>query len=95
MPEEITFLASLPPIQSAVTFAGGKGDGARVKLDLPASEADAALLLAHHGRGRLLELTVRFVDAPGAQTPDDEAQPKTKRAPARRDLRRSANGRDK
>lgn len=71
-PEKISFQASLPPIQSAVTFAGGKGDGARIKLDLPASEADAALLLAHHGRGCLLEVTVSFVDATEVEPDGDD-----------------------
>lgn len=54
----ITFLASLPPIQSAITL-DGNGDGARIKFDLPASDVGAALLLQHHGAGRVLRVTVQ------------------------------------
>jgi hypothetical protein len=93
MADEIKFYASLPPIQSAVTFAGSRGDGARIKLDLPASEAEAALLLAHHGRGCLLEVSVKFLPAE-TQVLNDETERKPKKAPARRDLRRAGNGRD-
>ena len=35
--EKITFVASLPPIQSAINI-DGQGNGARIKLDIPASE---------------------------------------------------------
>ena len=35
--EKITFIASLPPIQSAINI-DGQGNGARIKLDIPASE---------------------------------------------------------
>ena len=55
--ETITFLASLPPIQSAITL-DGNGDGARIKLDLPASDARAALLLQFHGVGKVLKVTI-------------------------------------
>jgi hypothetical protein len=83
--EEITFLASLPPIASAILVGQ---DGMKVKLDIPESEmAQAVHLLTM--RGKVLEVTVRLDDA------HDEAHEKAKRAPARRDLRRSANGRDK
>jgi len=34
---KIEFIASLPPIQSAINI-DGQGDGARIKLDIPASE---------------------------------------------------------
>lgn len=41
----ITFLASIPPLQSAVTISGDRG-GMRVKLDIPESEmANAVRLL--------------------------------------------------
>jgi hypothetical protein len=56
-PTTITFMASLPPIQSAITL-DGNGDGARIKLDLPATDAGAALLLQHHGAGRVLRVTI-------------------------------------
>jgi len=41
---EITFTASLPPIQSAINL-DGNGDGARIKLDIPRSEIEAILKL--------------------------------------------------
>ena len=34
---KIQFVASLPPIQSAINI-DGQGNGARIKLDIPASE---------------------------------------------------------
>ncbi len=40
----ISFLASLPPIQSAISVSG-QGDGARVKIDIPQSELEAILKL--------------------------------------------------
>lgn len=40
----IEFIASLPPIQSAINI-DGLGDGARVKLDIPASEMQKVIEL--------------------------------------------------
>jgi hypothetical protein len=54
-------MASLPPIQSAITL-DGLGDGARIKLDLPATDAGAALLLQHHGAGAVLKVTIEVVE---------------------------------
>ncbi len=42
--EKITFIASLPPIQSAILL-DGQGDGARIKLDIPRSDIKAILKL--------------------------------------------------
>lgn len=81
-PAEITFLASLPALQSAITFSGGRGDGARLKLDLPASEQDAALLLAYHARAKLLRVTISILS-------DEETQQEPEGKTARLDLRRS------
>ncbi len=39
-----SFVASLPPIQSAINVSG-HGDGARVKMDIPQSEMAAVLNL--------------------------------------------------
>jgi hypothetical protein len=41
---KITFIASLPPIQSAINL-DGNGDGARIKLDIPRSDIQAVLQL--------------------------------------------------
>lgn len=40
----ITFVASLPPIQSAILL-DGQGDGARIKLDISREYMDAILEL--------------------------------------------------
>lgn len=42
--EKIQFIASLPPIQSAIQVSG-LGDGARIKLDVPQSEMGGILKL--------------------------------------------------
>lgn len=42
--EKIEFIASLPPIQSAINI-DGQGNGARIKLDIPASEMLAVVQL--------------------------------------------------
>ena len=52
----ITFLASIPPLQSAIQVHGG-GDGMRVKLEIPESEmANAVELLTM--RGVVLKVSV-------------------------------------
>jgi hypothetical protein len=58
----VTFLASLPPIQSAVKVSGN-GDGMRVQLDIPESEmANAVEFLAM--RGVVLRVTVEIAEEP-------------------------------
>jgi hypothetical protein len=57
VPERFTFHAILPGIQSAISISG-TGDGARLKLDIPASDAVVALLLAKWGSNRVLRVTV-------------------------------------
>jgi hypothetical protein len=60
MGEKIEFYASLPPIQSAIQL-DGRGDGGRIKLDVPASDAGALLLLQHYGADRPLKVTIEVV----------------------------------
>lgn len=60
--ERLVFLASLPPIQSAISF-DGLGEGARIKLDVPATDAEAVLLLAHLGAKKLLKVTIDVIEA--------------------------------
>jgi len=57
--ESIAFRASLPPIQSAISL-DGLGDGGRVKLDVPALDVGALLLLQHLGAGRQLRVTIEI-----------------------------------
>ena len=56
---EIKFVASLPPIQSAISL-DGNGDGARIKLDIPRSDIQSVLELQKHA-GQLLRVSV-FVE---------------------------------
>jgi len=55
----ITFSASLPPLQSAITL-DGYGDGARVKMDIPRTDVDAAKRLQKWAQ---MELQRRWVMA--------------------------------
>lgn len=59
MSEPVTFLASFPPIQSAIKITGA-GDGARIQLDIPETElpAIARLLLL---REQVLMVTIEPV----------------------------------
>lgn len=60
--ETITFLASLPPVASAISFDGGDGS-ARIKLDIPATDADAVLLLKYNGIRKLLKVTIEVIES--------------------------------
>jgi hypothetical protein len=53
----ITFAASLPPLQSAISL-DGNGDGARVKLDIPREDRLAAFYLQDWAEIEL-EVTVK------------------------------------
>jgi hypothetical protein len=53
--EAVTFLASIAPLQSAITIASD--GGARVKIDIPEDEMAAVMLLTMM-RGRVLKITV-------------------------------------
>jgi hypothetical protein len=44
MMKKIEFIASLPPIQSAINI-DGQGNGARIKLDIPATELNRVIEL--------------------------------------------------
>ena len=61
MDNRITFMASLPDIQSAINISG-TGSGARIKLDVPETDIpNVALLMLL--RGKLLKVTIE--DAEG------------------------------
>jgi len=57
MGDPITFLASIPPLQSAIQVHGG-GDGMRIKLEIPETEMGNAVELLTM-RGVVLRVTVR------------------------------------
>jgi len=61
----LTFIASLPPLMSAVSFDGG-GDGARIKLDVDRSGVEAVHRLVSEYGGRTFRIVVVDDDAPGA-----------------------------
>lgn len=56
----IEFIASLPPIQSAISI-DGQGDGARIKLEIPASEMKAVVELQKL-TGRSFRVRIEAVD---------------------------------
>jgi hypothetical protein len=55
--DRITFLASIAPLQSAITIASD--GGARVKIDIPEDEMPAIVRLLLM-RGRVLRITVEI-----------------------------------
>lgn len=63
----ITFLASIAPLQSAITIASD--GGARIKIDIPDNEMPAIVRLLLM-RGMILKITVEAADH-GATTDRD------------------------
>ena len=59
MSEPLTFIASIAPLQSAITIA--HDGGARVKIDIPESEMPAIVRLMLM-RGRVLKVTLEALD---------------------------------
>lgn len=60
MPDSVSFVASFPPILTAIKRSGD-GGGMRIQLDIPESEmANAALLLAW--TRQRLRVTIEIVD---------------------------------
>lgn len=64
-PKPVTFLATFPPIQSAIKVGR---DGARVQLDIPASELPAVVrLLGLQAKEVVLQVMIK-----GIEDDDDE-----------------------
>ena len=61
--EKITFIASLPPIQSAILL-DGMGDGGRIKLDIPRQYIRALLELQKLAGKRLRVQVEEDIDKP-------------------------------
>ena len=57
---KIEFIASLPPIQSAINI-DGQGDGARIKLDIPASEMKQVIELQKL-KGKIFKVTIEEIE---------------------------------
>lgn len=66
MAERIAFIASFPPIQSAIKIGQ---DGMRIQLDVPESEMPNALPLLMM-RGKALRVTVELVGEGGDKVDD-------------------------
>ena len=60
MAAPVRFLASFPPIGSAVKLSGN-GDGARIQLDIPESEIDVLRRLLAM-RGQVLVVSIELED---------------------------------
>jgi hypothetical protein len=58
--DKISFWASLPPIQSAISL-DGQGDGGRVKLDVPRSDV-ASLIRMQYLSGCTFKVTIEVLD---------------------------------
>ena len=72
MANPITFLASFPPIQSAIKRAGD-GGGMRIQLDIPESEMASAVYLLAMVQERL-RITVEVVHDLNNRKEQDAAQ---------------------
>lgn len=69
---KINFLATLPDILSAVSLSGFKDSGARIKLDIPASDVGAVVLLQQKGAGHLLKVTIEVVPSKRTKPKGDD-----------------------
>jgi len=61
MDNKLHFIASLPPIQSAVTL-DGMGDGARCKIDIPANYVLEVIKLQQMYSGQSFKVTIEPLD---------------------------------
>lgn len=57
---KVEFVSSLPPIQSAINI-DGRGDGARIKLDIPASEMEQVIKLQKL-TGKAFKVTIEEIE---------------------------------
>ena len=69
MDDPISFLASFPPIQSAIK-RDGSGGGMRIQLDIPESEMSSAVMLLALTQERL-RITVEVDGQTGTKTNGD------------------------
>ena len=60
MSEVISFIASLPPIQSAMSVSGNR-DGMRIKLDVSENEVPNAIKLMLFS-GQIFKVTVEVIE---------------------------------
>lgn len=86
---ELTFLASIAPLQGAIKIA--HDSGGRVVLDIPESEMPALVRMVLY-RGKVLRVTI--ADETTLTELDDAPKEESKRNPATVDLRRAAKRRN-
>ncbi len=60
--KKFEFMASLPPIQSAIKIDGSEGN-ARIQLDIPASEAPEIAQIPPYCAGKMLKVTIEVEDS--------------------------------
>lgn len=76
--KKITFLASMPPIDSALRFSGA-GNGARLQLDIPENQMEYAAWLLAMRQCRLI-VTIEIQD----DRTSEQTTERTPTAPKRR-----------
>jgi len=62
MSDAITFIATLPPIQSAMSVSGNR-DGMRIKLDVSENEVPNAIKLMLYS-GQVFRVTIEPINEP-------------------------------
>ncbi|HOA81340.1 MAG TPA: hypothetical protein PKK61_09820 [Defluviitaleaceae bacterium] len=58
--EKIEFIASLPPIMSAISF-DGNGDGSRIKIDI-SRQYNSEVLKLQELAGKSFKVTITIID---------------------------------
>ena len=87
--DSISFLASFPPIQSAIKLDGR--DGARIQLDIPENEMGNFIKIMMW-KGEVFRVTIERIKQDNLTDLDNETKKEPKRETTRMDKRRFANG---
>jgi len=85
----VSFLASFPPIQSAIKLDGR--DGARIQLDIPENEMGNFIKIMMW-KGEVFRVTIERIKQDNLTELDNETKKEPKRETIRMDKRRFANG---
>jgi hypothetical protein len=85
----VSFLASFPPIQSAIKLDGR--DGARIQLDIPENEMGNFIKIMMW-KGEVFRVTIERIKQEALTELDDEIKKEPKRKSVGMDKRRFANG---
>jgi hypothetical protein len=87
--DSVTFLASFPPIQSAIKLDGR--DGARIQLDIPENEMGNFIKVLMW-KGEVFQVTIERIKKEVLTELDDEIKKEPKRKSVGMDKRRFADG---